>query len=87
MAMDELLEGTSLTGKQAAMIFLAFLSLIIVAGLLLITFSDFFRNLVMSYDATDLASMSYDATDLASGIRAGTLAFVGGRPFVGLEDG
>ncbi|MDS0473959.1 hypothetical protein [Natrinema sp. 1APR25-10V2] len=47
MAMDDLLEGTSLTGRQAAIIFFTFLALIILAGLLLITFSDFFRNLVM----------------------------------------
>ncbi|WP_226005615.1 hypothetical protein [Natrinema salinisoli] len=45
MAMDELLEGTSLTGRQAAIIFFSFLSLIIIAAVLLILFSDFFRNL------------------------------------------
>ncbi len=52
MAMDDILEGTSLTGRQAAIIFFTFLALIILAGLLLITFSDFFRNLVMFVDPT-----------------------------------
>ncbi|WP_226481352.1 hypothetical protein [Natrinema amylolyticum] len=52
MAMDEFLEGTALTGRQAAIIFFAFLVLIITAAVLLITFSDFFRNLVASTDAT-----------------------------------
>jgi hypothetical protein len=47
MALDELLEGTSLTGRQAAIIFFSFLSLIIVAAILLVLFSDFFRNLVV----------------------------------------
>ncbi|AEH38739.1 hypothetical protein [Halopiger xanaduensis] len=46
MAMDEFLEGESLTGRQAAIIFFAFLILIVVAALFLIAFSDFFQNLV-----------------------------------------
>lgn len=45
MELNELLEGHSLTGRQAAIIFFAFLSLIILAALLLVIFSDFFRNL------------------------------------------
>ncbi len=52
MAMDDFLEGTALTGRQAAIIFFAFLILIITAAVLLITFSDFFKNLVASADAT-----------------------------------
>ncbi|WP_265109760.1 hypothetical protein [Halosolutus halophilus] len=46
MELDELLEGESLTGRQAAIIFFTFLILIVLAALFLITFSDFFRNLV-----------------------------------------
>ncbi|AGB32782.1 hypothetical protein C488_09047 [Natrinema pellirubrum DSM 15624] len=48
MAIDELLEGADLTGRQAAIIFFSFLLLIVLAAVLLITFSDFFRNLVVS---------------------------------------
>ncbi|PCR89505.1 hypothetical protein [Natrinema ejinorense] len=46
MAMDELLEGTALTGRQAAIIFFSFLCLIFLAAILLIVFSDFFRGLI-----------------------------------------
>ncbi|SER68062.1 hypothetical protein [Natrinema salaciae] len=54
MAMDDLLEGTALTGRQAAIIFFTFLALIILSALVLITFSDFFRDLVLYGDATAL---------------------------------
>ncbi|ELY91155.1 hypothetical protein C485_02099 [Natrinema altunense JCM 12890] len=60
--MDDFLEGTALTGRQAAIIFFAFLILIITAAVLLITFSDFFKNLVATADAT--------------GVRVGTLSLV-----------
>lgn len=73
MAMDEILEGTSLTGRQAAIIFFVFLSLIIIAGLLLVTFSDFFRNLVASADVTR--------------VRIGTLGLVLARSSAGLQCG
>jgi hypothetical protein len=46
MSLGDLLEGETLTGRQAAIVFAAFLSLIVLAALLLIVFSDFFRNLV-----------------------------------------
>ncbi|MFC4541208.1 hypothetical protein ACFO5R_04620 [Halosolutus amylolyticus] len=46
MELDELLEGESLTGRQAVIIFFTFLILIVLAGLFLITFSDLFRNLI-----------------------------------------
>lgn len=46
MATDDLLEGTSLTGRQAAIVFLTFLTLIILGAVLLVLFSDFFRGLV-----------------------------------------
>ncbi|ELY71035.1 hypothetical protein [Natrinema versiforme] len=72
MALDELLEGTALTGRQAAIIFFSFLCLIIVAGLILITFSDFFRDLFMLRDA--------------AGVRVGVLALVAGRSTVGYLD-
>lgn len=45
MDWEEFLEGHSLTGRQAAIIFFAFLAIIIIAGLLLIVFSDLFRGL------------------------------------------
>ncbi|GAB7119762.1 hypothetical protein FGF80_14230 [Natrinema pallidum] len=51
MAMDDFLEGTTLTGRQAAIIFFAFLILIITAAVLLLTFSDFFKNLVAAADS------------------------------------
>ncbi|QCS43481.1 hypothetical protein [Natrinema versiforme] len=69
MALDELLEGTALTGRQAAIIFFTFLTLIIIAALILITFSDFFRDLFMYRDAADL--------------RVGALALVSGRSALG----
>lgn len=72
MALDELLEGTALTGRQAAIIFFSFLGLIIVAGLILITFSSFFRNLFMSRET--------------AGVRIGMLALVAGRSAVGTID-
>ncbi|AFO59020.1 MULTISPECIES: hypothetical protein [unclassified Natrinema] len=62
MAMDDFLEGTALTGRQAAIIFFAFLILIITAAIVLITFSDFFKNLVATADA--------------AGVRVGTLLLV-----------
>ncbi|WP_254763311.1 hypothetical protein [Natrinema marinum] len=65
MAIDDLLEGTSLTGRQAAIIFFTFLALIIIAGLLLITFSDFFRNLVMFVDP---AGARVDESTLIAGV-------------------
>lgn len=46
MGLTEFLEGESLTGRQAAIIFFTFLVLIVIAALVLIAFSDFFRNLV-----------------------------------------
>ncbi|NGM69566.1 hypothetical protein G6M89_11210 [Natronolimnobius sp. AArcel1] len=46
MALDEFLEGESLTGRQALLIFFGFLILIIIAALFLIAFSDVFQNLV-----------------------------------------
>ncbi|WP_176393204.1 hypothetical protein [Natronolimnobius baerhuensis] len=46
MTIDEFLEGESLTGRQAMLIFFGFLILIVIAALFLITFSDFFQNLV-----------------------------------------
>lgn len=45
MNLTDFLEGSSLTGKQAAIIFITFLLLIIVAAILLVSFSDFFREL------------------------------------------
>ncbi|AHF98549.1 hypothetical protein HALLA_06530 [Halostagnicola larsenii XH-48] len=45
MALDELLAGDALTGRQAAIIFFTFLSLIIIAGILLILFGDIFQEL------------------------------------------
>ncbi|WP_195893014.1 hypothetical protein [Halopiger djelfimassiliensis] len=47
MELDELLEGESLTGRQAVIIFFTFLLLIILAAFLLVLFSDFFRELVV----------------------------------------
>ncbi|ELZ19335.1 MULTISPECIES: hypothetical protein [Haloterrigena] len=46
MELNEFLEGEGLTGRQAAIVFFTFLTLIIVAGILLVTFSDAFYNLV-----------------------------------------
>ncbi len=46
MELNELLEGESLTGRQAAIIFFTFLLLILLTALFLVVFSDFFRNLV-----------------------------------------
>lgn len=46
MELDELLEGESLTGRQALLIFFTFLILIILAGVFLIVFSDVFRSLI-----------------------------------------
>ncbi|ELY47811.1 hypothetical protein [Natronorubrum bangense] len=46
MDVNEILEGESLTGKQAIAIFFGFLILILLAGLFLILFSDVFRALV-----------------------------------------
>lgn len=46
MELDEFLEGESLTGRQAILIFFAFLLLIIIAAFFLIIFSDFFQELV-----------------------------------------
>ncbi|EMA28089.1 hypothetical protein SAMN05444422_108144 [Halobiforma haloterrestris] len=46
MDVNEFLEGESLTGRQAILIFFGFLILIVIAGLILITFSDFFQQLV-----------------------------------------
>ena len=45
MELNEFLEGESLTGRQAAIIFITFLTLIVIAGIILITFSDFFYSL------------------------------------------
>ncbi|MDJ1431313.1 hypothetical protein [Halostagnicola sp. A-GB9-2] len=45
MDLSELLEGDALTGRQAAIIFFVFLSLIIIAGILLILFGDVFQDL------------------------------------------
>ncbi|ELY53330.1 hypothetical protein [Natronolimnohabitans innermongolicus] len=45
MDVNELLEGESLTGRQAAIIFFTFLAIILVAAFFLILFSDFFRGL------------------------------------------
>lgn len=65
MAMDEFLEGSALTGRQAAIIFFSFLVLIIIAALVLITFSDFFRNLVSFSGPTDVRT---DALALVAGV-------------------
>ncbi|WP_201294064.1 hypothetical protein [Natronorubrum halalkaliphilum] len=46
MDMDEFLEGESLTGQQAILIFFAFLLLVILAGILLVIFSDTFQAIV-----------------------------------------
>ncbi|SIS04727.1 hypothetical protein [Natronorubrum thiooxidans] len=46
MDVNEILEGEELTGRQAALIFFGFLLLIVIAGLFLIVFSDFFRGLI-----------------------------------------
>ncbi|SDJ35571.1 hypothetical protein [Natronorubrum texcoconense] len=42
MGLTELLEGESLTGRQAAIIFFTFLVLVIVAGILLVALRDVF---------------------------------------------
>ena len=46
MDINEFLEGETLTGRQALIIFFAFLLLIIIAAVFLILFSDFFQELV-----------------------------------------
>ncbi|MFP8953230.1 hypothetical protein ACLI4Z_09705 [Natrialbaceae archaeon A-arb3/5] len=46
MEIGELLEGESLTGRQAVVIFFAFLILIFISAVFLITFSDFFQELI-----------------------------------------
>ncbi|WP_408959273.1 hypothetical protein [Natrinema sp. 74] len=69
MASDSLLEGTSLTGRQAAIVFLTFLALIILAGLLLITFSDFFKELVTFVQPT--GARVGDARGVAAHLGAG----------------
>ncbi|QSX00126.1 hypothetical protein [Haloterrigena alkaliphila] len=46
MELNEFLEGETLTGRQAAIVFFAFLILIVVSALVLIAFSDAFYNLV-----------------------------------------
>ncbi|SEH12331.1 hypothetical protein SAMN04487967_0760 [Natronorubrum sediminis] len=46
MDVNEFLEGSTLTGRQAALIFFAFLLLVITAGILLILFSDLFQGIV-----------------------------------------
>ena len=45
MEINEFLEGESLSGRQAAFVFFAFLLLVIAAGVLLVVFSDLFRGL------------------------------------------
>lgn len=45
MDLDEFLEGESLTGRQALIVFFGFLLTIVIAGFLLILFSDVFRGL------------------------------------------
>lgn len=46
MNVDELLEGESLTGRQALIIFFGFLLLIILAGVALVVFADVFRTVL-----------------------------------------
>lgn len=46
MDVNEFLEGSTLTGRQAAIVFFAFLVLVIAAGVLLILFSDLFQGIV-----------------------------------------
>ena len=46
MDVDEFLEGSTLTGRQAVIIFFGFLLLIVLAGVILVIFSDFFQGLV-----------------------------------------
>ena len=46
MELNEFLEGESLDGRQAAIVFFTFLVLIVVAAILMIVFSDFFYSLV-----------------------------------------
>lgn len=45
MSLDEFLEGSSLTGRQAVLIFFGFLLLVVLGALILIVFSDFFQGL------------------------------------------
>jgi hypothetical protein len=66
MAIDELLEGTDLTGRQAAIIFFGFLALIVLAALLLIAFSDFFRNLVITVQAAAVVPAARSARAVPS---------------------
>ncbi|WP_440763614.1 hypothetical protein [Natronorubrum sp. DTA7] len=42
MELNELLEGESLTGRQAAIIFFTFLILVVLAGILLVALRDVF---------------------------------------------
>ncbi|WP_436345838.1 hypothetical protein [Natronorubrum sp. FCH18a] len=46
MELTELLEGESLTGRQAAIIFFTFLVLVVLAGVLLVVLRDVFWLLV-----------------------------------------
>ncbi|ELY44661.1 hypothetical protein [Natronorubrum sulfidifaciens] len=46
MDVNEILEGETLTGKQAIIIFFGFLLLVISAGVLLVLLSDVFRALI-----------------------------------------
>ena len=46
MGLNELLEGESLTGRQAAIIFFTFLVLVVLAGILLVALRDVFWLLV-----------------------------------------
>lgn len=46
MEMDEFLEGEALTGREAIIVFFAFLILIVLGALFMIAFSDVFRSLV-----------------------------------------
>jgi len=44
MELNELLEGETLTGRQATIIFVVFLLLIVLSGVALVVFSDLFRS-------------------------------------------
>lgn len=56
MDVDEFLEGSSLTGRQALLIFFGFLFLIVLSALVLILFSDFFQGLVGSVSPIPVGS-------------------------------
>ena len=43
MELDEFLEGETLTGRQAIIVFFGFLLLVILAGIMLVLLSDFFH--------------------------------------------